>query len=82
MTREDIFHAINLERARQERLAGFERKIPFTCAWNGVSGGDKVTVLTEELGEVARAVQERDEVQLREELTQLAACCCAWLEAL
>lgn len=81
MTREDIFAAITNERARQNRLA-LDGKIPFTCAWTCVSGGDKVTVLTEELGEVARAVQERDEAHLREELTQLAACCCAWLEAL
>lgn len=79
MKREDIFHDINLERARQEKLA-YDSKIPFTCAWP-VGGFPKVTVLTEELGEVARAVQERNESQMREELTQLAACCVAWLES-
>ena len=43
----------------------------------------KVAVLTEECGEVARAVLDLSPVDvLREELTQVAAVCVAWLEAL
>lgn len=40
----------------------------------------KLAVLAEEFGEVARAILERDEVNLREELVQVAAVTIAWLE--
>ena len=42
----------------------------------------KVAVLTEEVGEVARAALEHDTDGLRLELVQVAAVAVAWLEAL
>lgn len=42
----------------------------------------RMTVLTEEVGEVARAVIEDDADQLRTELVQVAAICVAWMESL
>jgi len=39
-------------------------------------------VLHEEAGEVARAVMERSDADLRDELIQVAAVCHAWLEVL
>jgi NTP pyrophosphatase (non-canonical NTP hydrolase) len=41
----------------------------------------KLTILMEEVGEVARAILEHDVQNLREELTQVAALAVAWLEA-
>jgi len=40
----------------------------------------KVAVLTEECGEVARAVLEDDDMGLVEELIQVAAVAIAWIE--
>lgn len=42
----------------------------------------KVAVLAEECGEVARAVLERDNANLKTELIQVAAVAVAWLEML
>jgi hypothetical protein len=42
----------------------------------------RLAVLHEEAGEVARAVMERSDADLRDELIQVAAVCHAWLEAL
>jgi hypothetical protein len=81
MTRAEIFEAISRECRRQELLAGAS-KIPFTCAWTSASDGDKCLVLTEELGEVARAFQEGNLEHAKVELIQLAACCVAWAESL
>jgi NTP pyrophosphatase (non-canonical NTP hydrolase) len=41
----------------------------------------RLAILTEELGEVARAILEEDEVNLTVELVQVAAVAVAWLEA-
>jgi NTP pyrophosphatase (non-canonical NTP hydrolase) len=72
------------ERARQDERWGpqqFERIGPW----------ETLAVLTEELGEIARVLNDHGAVrtvgadglgELRTELTQLAACCLAWLEAL
>lgn len=43
---------------------------------------DRITMLVEEIGEVARALQTNDIHNLREELVQVAAICVAWLEYL
>lgn len=42
----------------------------------------KLAVLTEEVGEVARALLERDPEGLKVELTQVAAVAVAWMEGL
>lgn len=68
------------ERERQEELKAAGR-FPHTCA-DDVPDSDKLVILVEEVGEVARAIQSRDRANLREELVQVAAVACAWVEAL
>ena len=41
---------------------------------------ERLAVLTEEVGEVAHALNENDPDELRRELLQVAACAVAWLE--
>ena len=83
-----LYEAIADERARQERLR-IAGKFPFTCGDRTRSSLDKLPVLVEEVGEVARAVLQEhgtavqdDARELREELIQVAAVCMAWLESL
>jgi NTP pyrophosphatase (non-canonical NTP hydrolase) len=75
-----IFLDIMEERRRQDFLKS-QGSIPFTCA-DAVPMSLKLAVLVEEVGEIAKAIQERDWANLREELTQTAAVCTAWLQAL
>lgn len=70
MTRENIFAKIDIERARQNRLHP-------TFSW-----AFRMSVLTEEVGEVARAINEHDAKNLREELIQVAAVAVRWIEHL
>jgi NTP pyrophosphatase (non-canonical NTP hydrolase) len=83
MRRVDILNAIADERLFQQEKWG----APHDWGTGDASSHEvepmtKVGVLTEELGEVARAVLERDDSQLRAELIQLAAVAIAWLEGL
>lgn len=88
MKREEIFEAINNERARQDA------KFPGQWAAFGEAFDDVLArtvgypallecaaILAEEAGEVAKAVLERDDSGLEFELVQVAAVCVAWLEA-
>ncbi len=57
--------------------------------WHRVAGewfipnSDKLVVLVEEVGEVARAIHDGEgDEHLAEELTQVAAVCVAWVETL
>jgi len=79
------------ERERQETKCAEMRAgglVWLTCADPKMPTLDKLAVLTEELGEIARelcdARAERREPgpNLRVELVQLAACCVAWAEAI
>lgn len=86
MIRERAVDAIVEERHRQNKLKA-DGKFAYTCAdvivgEHRITSADKLAILAEEFGEVARAVCEGDRVNLREELTQVAAVCLAWLEAL
>ena len=87
MTRQALVALILAERYRQEELKA-AGKFPFTCAdVPGLTTGQKVAVLTEECGEVARAALAadglvKDGADLRKDLIQVAAVCLAWLEAL
>jgi NTP pyrophosphatase (non-canonical NTP hydrolase) len=67
---------IAAERKRQDARfgphAGFDKDPPERNA----------AVLTEECGEVSKAVLEKDIENLKEELVQVAAVCWAWLETL
>ena len=68
MTKEVIIDSLIEERRRQDRLH----------TWNHKT--NRLAVLTEELGEIAAALQ--GEGDLEEELVQLAAACVRWLEEL
>lgn len=67
------------ERVRQENLKAAGR-FTYTCADSTPTLADKLAILAEEFGEVARAVCEGDKENLRTELVQVAAVCLAWLE--
>lgn len=85
MTREEIYRRIDLERGRQNKLHP---------DWRGEDHG--LAVLMEEVGEVAKSLNELDsakfymnalegdlakiQVELQEELVQVAAVCIRWLE--
>jgi NTP pyrophosphatase (non-canonical NTP hydrolase) len=66
--REQIFQLIHKERARQESLHPMQECNDFYFH----------AVLTEEVGEVAKALQEG--TNLDEELIQVASVCFRWLE--
>ena len=79
--------AIDDERHRQERLKS-EGRFSMTCA-DAMSDLERLAVLTEEVGEVARAILEQSRLtnddhgkELKKELVQVAAVCVAWLEGL
>ena len=78
-----IMESIHDERNRQHEQ--WDRA--HAWGWGDCSSPDvpaivKAAVLTEETGEVARAVMEHDDDGLRRELVQVAAVAVAWLEAL
>jgi len=76
--RERIFQLINAERARQAQKWG-----QGDCSSLAVDPLVKSAVLTEEVGEVARALLDREPAaQLITELVQVAAVAVAWLESL
>lgn len=64
----DIYNAIFDERQRQNRIhPQFPEEL-------------RIAILTEEVGEVARALLEVDPENLRDELIQVAAVAVRWLE--
>jgi NTP pyrophosphatase (non-canonical NTP hydrolase) len=92
----NIFALVIEERKRQDRLMALG-KFAFTCAdKDGLTNAEKLTVLIEETGEVARAILNLSqlasdallknrvvcEYKLQEELIQVAAVAVAWLESL
>ncbi len=85
----DIGEDVLAERQRQELLRD-DGRFPFTCASvPGMSDEAKLAILMEELGEVARAVSEKNGnandkhgSDLRTELIQLAAASVAWVESI
>ena len=95
--RGDIFKLINVERVRQEYLL-LKGKHLFTCASQVADPKRKFRVLTEEVGEVAEAIDRLEYVEgninsrilvlqraishLMTELIQVAAVAVAWLESL
>lgn len=76
---------IRVERARQERLRG-EGKFSHTAASDGISNGERMCILAEEVGEVAGAIlqvdiaTDRPFADLEKELIHVAAVVVAWLE--
>lgn len=68
--------AVLVERKRQDEKWGWPN--------TGLAGDDphkKVSILLEEVGEVANALLEGDQENLDKELVQVAAVAFAWLEA-
>jgi NTP pyrophosphatase (non-canonical NTP hydrolase) len=83
VTRDQIYALIGAERIRQIEQWGK----PHPWGWGDCSSDDvapivKAAVLTEEVGEVARAVLDQDPEQLQAELVQVATVAVAWLESL
>lgn len=68
LNREMIFRLIDAERLRQDA------RHP---EWDEEKA---LAVLVEEVGEVAKALNEMDKVELIRELVQVAAVCVRWLE--
>jgi hypothetical protein len=89
----NVLEQIWMERMRQRALIR-EGRIGFDCACPDVCDDKKLRVLTEELGEVAQAIDCLERPQhhaatvkqlrngLKDELVQVAAVAVAWLEAL
>lgn len=87
--RETVFEMVDAARDYQDDKFGWigsgnpESQLPADDSRND----RKLTVLTEELGEVARELNESrhrgtlDRYALHKELAQLAACAVAWIEA-
>ena len=70
---EEIFQKIRDERKRQNEKWGVQHH----------PGSAWLTILMEEVGEVAKAMLEKDDVEIvEEELIQATAVCVAWLEDL
>jgi hypothetical protein len=83
MTLFEVFNLIEDERARQAAKWTAEHSWGIgDCSSAAVPETVKVAVLTEEVGEVARAVLDRKPGDLRGELVQVAAVACAWLEGM
>lgn len=73
MKRDEIFIAVNKERDRQDAKWGTSQKALPRHQW--------MTILTEEVGEVAMAVNDGRSDQIREELIQVVAVAVKWLES-
>lgn len=78
--------AVSAERDRQDRLKAAGR-FTHTCA-DPMSNADRLIVLIEEVGEVARAIMPDEDRpatwrrDLRAELVQVAAVAVAWVEGI
>lgn len=68
-----ITHDVVAEIVRQNEKWGGQRELPSTL-W--------ATILMEEVGEVAKAILEKDNTNAREELVQCAALCYQVIEAI
>jgi NTP pyrophosphatase (non-canonical NTP hydrolase) len=84
MLRSEVFAAVDSERRRQHTLWMRDHEWGFgDCSSDTVPELVKMAVLTEEVGEVSRAILDRSsQARLREELVQVAAVAVAWLECL
>ena len=82
MTRDAVYALIDAERARQfTKWGGNHAWGRGDCSSAAVPSVVKAAVLTEECGEVSRAVLD-DNPNLRTELVQVAAVAVAWLEGM
>lgn len=65
-----------LERQLELKASG---KFPYTCEDDGLTDGERLAILVEEVGEVARAMQDHNLDNFREEIIQVAAIAVSWL---
>lgn len=84
-----VLDAVSRERVRQERIAEAKRREGArhwrTCADPLLPDDRRLPILAEELGEVAKALNDAyvgEPANLREELIHVAACAVAWAEYL
>jgi hypothetical protein len=83
MSRAAIYTLIDAERERQRaKWAGSHEWGAGDCSSPDVAPIVRAAVLSEECGEVARAVLDQDDGALRAELVQVAAVAVAWLEGM
>jgi hypothetical protein len=83
VNRNSIYQDIDDERDRQsQKWSGPHEWGIGDCSSTAVADTVKATVLSEECGEVSRAVLDHDPDQLRTELVQVAAVAVAWLEGM
>ncbi len=68
----ELLHKVVEERKRQD--------VKWGRSFLGRGDAEWLTILTEEVGEVARSIIEGDEENLIIEITQCAAVCLKWLE--
>lgn len=78
-----VLEAVKNERLRQQNLLA-KGEIPWACDSPSISPGRKLSVLVEEIGEIANEINEgrEDGPCLRMELIQVAAVAVAWAESL
>lgn len=82
MRRYAAFELVGAERERQRGLWDKEHEWGYgDCSSGLVPDSVKVAVLTEEVGEVARAVLDKNDDGLLIELVQVAAVAVAWIES-
>jgi hypothetical protein len=82
VNRDDVYALVNAERQRQSEKWNREHDWGYgDCSSVNLPNITKAAVLTEECGEVARAVLDRRNPNLRDELVQVAAVAVAWLES-
>jgi MazG nucleotide pyrophosphohydrolase domain len=79
--RDEALGRVLLELDRQLELKA-SGKFSRTCEDMADEPYFAFTVLVEEIGEVARAMQNADEENFKEELTQIAAIAIAWLSGI
>jgi hypothetical protein len=78
----EIYRAMHAERRRQDEKWNRNHDHGHgDCSSPTLSPWVKLAVLTEEVGEIARALLDQDEDQLTTELIQTIAVCHAWLES-
>jgi NTP pyrophosphatase (non-canonical NTP hydrolase) len=83
VTRDEVYRLISAEREWQAaKWSGPHHWGSGDCSSPDTPLMVKAAVLSEECGEVARAVLDRDNAQLHAELVQVAAVAVAWLEGL
>ena len=83
MKRSLIYQLVDAERDRQHEQWGYRHEWgQGDCSSPHVPTIVKATVLSEETGEVAKAVLEQNPTAIRSELVQVAAVAVAWLESM